>query len=90
LPPTNRTQKVDPRDRAQLKEAPVSLRRVLSLFTGHRSDMIVVTVMIVATSMIGLGQPFLIREIVDVAIPTQDVRVLLWCVGGMVAVALFT
>ena len=38
MPPTNRTQKVDPRDRAQLKEAPVSLRRVLSLFTGHRSE----------------------------------------------------
>jgi ATP-binding cassette, subfamily B, bacterial len=90
LPPPDRAKKIDPNDRAQLKEAPVSLRRVLSLFTGHRSDMIVVTVMIVATSLIGLGQPFLIREIVDVAIPTQDVRVLLWCVGGMIAIAVFT
>ena len=90
MPPPDRAKKIDPNDRAQLKEAPVSLRRVLSLFTGHRSDMIVVTVMIVATSLIGLGQPFLIREIVDVAIPTQDVRVLLWCVGGMIAIAVFT
>jgi hypothetical protein len=53
LPPPNRATKIVPNDRAQLKDAPVSLRRVLSLFTGHQSDMIVVTVMTVATPLIG-------------------------------------
>ncbi len=90
MPPPNRPKKIDPLDRAQLKEAPVSLRRVLSLFAGHRGDMVLVTVMIVATSVIGLGQPFLVREIVDVAIPKQDVPVLMWCVGAMVAIAVLT
>ena len=90
MPPPNRARKIDPKDRAQLKELPVSLRRVLSLFAGHQSDTVVVTVMIVATSLIGLGQPFLIREIVDVAIPQQAVPVLLWCVGGMIAIAVLT
>ncbi len=90
MPPPDRVKKIDPRDRAQLQEAPVSLRRVLSLFRGHQSVMILVTVMIVATSLIGLGQPFLIREVVDVAIPQQNVRVLLWSVGAMIAIAVFT
>ena len=90
MPPPERARRIDPRDRAQLEAAPVPLRRVLSLFRGHERDLIVVTVLIVATSVIGLGQPFLVREVVDVAIPRQDVRVLLWSVGGMVAVAVVT
>ena len=73
-----------------MKLEAVELRRILSLFRGHERDLLVVTVLIVATSVIGLGQPFLVREVVDVAIPRQDVRILLWSVGGMVAVAVVT
>lgn len=90
MPPPDRVKKIDPNDRAQLKEAPVSLRRILSLFAGHHGDMIIVTIMIIATSLIGLGQPFLVREIVDVAIPQQDIPVLLWCVAAMIAIAVLT
>ncbi len=90
MPPPDRVRKIDPRDRAQLETAPVSLGRVLALFRGHEGDMLLVTVLIVATSVIGLGQPFLIREVVDVALPRHDVPVLLWSVGGMVGIAVVT
>lgn len=82
--------RVDPRDRARLAEAPVSLRRVLALFAPHRARIGVVVAIIVVTSVVGLAQPFLVREVVDVAIPQRDVRLLLLVVGAMVAIAALT
>ncbi len=81
---------VDPRDRARLAEAPVPISRVLALFGPHRSRIGVVVAIIVVTSIVGLAQPFLVREVVDVALPQQDVRLLLLAVGGMIAVAAVT
>ncbi|PKW27720.1 ABC transporter ATP-binding protein [Phycicoccus duodecadis] len=81
---------VDPRDRARLAEAPVPLSRVLALFRPHRARIGVVVAMIVVTSVVGLAQPFLVREVVDVAIPQRDVRLLLLVVGAMVAIAAVT
>ena len=81
---------IDPRDRARLAEAPVPMARVLALFRPHRARIGVVVAIIVATSVIGLAQPFLVREVVDVALPRQDVGLLLLAVGAMVAVAAVT
>ncbi|WP_030526356.1 ABC transporter ATP-binding protein [Phycicoccus jejuensis] len=81
---------VDPRDRARLEEAPVSLRRVLALFAPHRGRIAVVVGIIVVTSVVGLAQPFLVREVVDVAIPQQDVRLLVLAVAAMITVAAVT
>ncbi len=82
--------RVDPRDRAQLAETPVPLSRVLALFRPHRLRVGVVIGIIVVTSIVALAQPFLVREIVDVALPQQDSRLLLLAVGAMVAVAVVT
>ena len=82
--------RVDPRDRAQLEIAPVPLRRVAGLFRGFGRPIGVVTAIIVVTSVVSMAQPFLVREVVDVAIPQQDVRLLLLAVGGMLAVAATT
>ena len=81
---------VDPRDRARLEDAPVPMGRVLALFGPHRRRIGVVVAIIVVTSIVGLAQPFLVREVVDTAIPEQDVRLLLLAVGAMVAVAAVT
>lgn len=86
-PPERMARKIDPQDKAQLKASPVSLRRVLGLFRGHRLDVALVTAIIVLTSLVVLGQPFLVKEIVDVAIPHQRVQLLVWCVIAMVAIA---
>jgi ATP-binding cassette subfamily B protein len=82
--------RVDPRDRAQLAETPVPLSRVLALFRPHRARVAVVVAIIVVTSVVALAQPFLVREVVDVALPRQDSRLLLLAVGAMVAVAVVT
>ena len=82
--------RVDPRDRAQLAETPVPLSRVLALFRPHRARVAVVVAIIVVTSVVALAQPFLVREVVDVALPQQDSRLLLLAVGAMVAVAVVT
>lgn len=82
--------KIDPADRAQLAESPVEMSRVLALFRPHWRTMSIVTAIIVATSIISMAQPFLVRAAIDDALPNQDVRLLGWLVAGMVAVAAVT
>ncbi|MFE3291753.1 ABC transporter ATP-binding protein [Rhodococcus sp. NPDC059234] len=78
--------KVDPADRAQLTERPVSLRRIGALFAPYRWQVAAVVVLIVASSLISLANPFLVREVIDRAIPAQDVPLLVWTVVAMLAV----
>ncbi|MEO6018657.1 MAG: ABC transporter ATP-binding protein, partial [Knoellia sp.] len=85
-----RPMQIDPRDLAQLEIAPVPLRRVTNLFRGFGRPIGIVTAIIVATSVISMAQPFLVREVVDTAIPQQDVRLLVMSVAAMVAVAATT
>ena len=82
--------KIDPKDRAQLEASPVPFARVAGLFAPHRRALAVVTAIIVAISVVSMAQPFLVREVVDTAIPQQDVRLLLLVVAGMVGVAVVT
>ncbi|MGI8768101.1 MAG: ABC transporter ATP-binding protein [Propionibacteriaceae bacterium] len=82
--------KADPRDRAQLAESPVSMRRVVRLFAPHKWSIAVITSMIVVTSVVGLAQPFLLREIIDDALPHANVRLLITMVALMLAVTAVT
>ncbi len=82
--------RVNPADRAQLAESPVSFARVAALFAGHRLELATVTAIIVVASVVGLAQPFLLREVIDVALPAGDTRLLVWLVAGMIAVAAVT
>ncbi|WP_281417573.1 ABC transporter ATP-binding protein [Kineosporia corallincola] len=75
-------------EKAQAKD--VSLRRVGALFTAHRRPLAVVVAIIVASSIVAMASPFLLREVIDVAIPDQDVPLLVWLVAGMVGVAVLT
>ncbi|MEE1622502.1 ABC transporter ATP-binding protein [Zafaria sp. Z1313] len=82
--------RVDPADRSQLTSHPVSLRRIAALFSPHRGTLAVVVLLISASSVIGLAQPFLVRAIIDDALPHQDTALLAWLAGGLVAVAAAT
>jgi ATP-binding cassette subfamily B protein len=75
-------------EKAQARD--VSLRRIGSLFAGHHGRLITVVLIIVASSVAGMASPFLLREVIDVALPAADVRLLVWLVLGMVAVAAVT
>lgn len=76
----------DPADVDQLAEHPVKFGRVAGLFAAHRGTLLLVLALIVATSGLTVVQPFLVRRTVDDAIPNHDTALLLWLVGGMLAV----
>jgi len=80
----------DPADRAQLDRSPVRWSRVAGLFHPYRWQLTIVIALIVASSAIALATPFLVRLVIDEALPRQDVRLLVWAVAGMVAVTAVT
>ena len=82
-----RSGRPDPADQKQLADSPVSLARIARLFAPYRGRLGVIVALIVASSVIGLAQPFLVRNLIDEALPQQDVTLLLALVGGMIAVA---
>jgi ATP-binding cassette, subfamily B, bacterial len=75
-------------EKAQARE--VSLRRIGRLFGPHRWQLAVVTALIVASSLVGLASPFLLRAVIDTALPDRNLRLLAWLVAAMVAVAAIT
>ncbi|WP_035750710.1 ABC transporter ATP-binding protein [Arthrobacter sp. 35W] len=82
--------RVNPADRSQLERHPVSLRRIAALFSPHKAAIAVVVLLISLSSIISLAQPFLIRHIIDEALPNRDLRLLAYLAGGLVAVAAAT
>ncbi|MFG1765459.1 ABC transporter ATP-binding protein [Micromonospora parva] len=79
---------VSAEEKTQARE--VSLRRIGRLFTPHRPALAAVTAIIVASSIIAMASPFLLRAVIDRALPQGDVTLLVWLVLGMVAVAAVT
>ncbi|MFG2039402.1 ABC transporter ATP-binding protein [Dactylosporangium sp. NPDC048998] len=82
------SRKVSAAEKAQAKR--VSLTRIGRLFTAHRGRLAVVVLIIVASSVLSMASPFLLREVIDRALPARDTRLLAWLVLGMVAVAAVT
>lgn len=80
----------NPADVQQVKLHPVKLSRIAELFKPHTFTILIVVLLISAASVIGLAQPFLIRAIIDDALPHQNVTLLAWLAGGLVAVAAAT
>ncbi|MFI7070151.1 ABC transporter ATP-binding protein [Micromonospora sediminicola] len=75
-------------EKAQARD--VSLRRIGGLFTAHRRPLAAVVAIIVASSVIAMASPFLLRTVIDRALPDRDLTLLAWLVAGMVAVAAVT
>jgi len=81
-------QTVTAAEKTQARE--VSLRRIGRLFVPYRAQLAVVIAIIVASSIVGLASPFLLRAVIDTALPTQNVQLLVWLIIGMVGVAVVT
>jgi ATP-binding cassette, subfamily B, bacterial len=75
-------------EKVQARE--VSLRRIGRLFSPYRWQLGIVTAIIAASSVVGLAAPFLLRAVIDNALPERNVRLLAWLVIAMVAVAAIT
>jgi ATP-binding cassette subfamily B protein len=87
-PGGQRQRSVTAAEKAQARE--VSLRRIGALFRPYGWPLTIVTAIIVVSSIVGMASPFLLRAVIDRALPGQNVGLLAWLVAGMVAVAAIT
>jgi ATP-binding cassette subfamily B protein len=65
-------------------------RRIVRLFRPYRGRLGVVSALIVVSAGLGVVSPFLLREVLDVAIPEEDMTLLSLLVLGMVAIPVVT
>ncbi len=82
--------RLNPKDRTQLTRHPVSLRRIAELFKPHRATIAIVVALISVSTIVNLAQPFLLRGVLDEALPQQNLGLLGLLTGGMVMVAAIT
>jgi ATP-binding cassette subfamily B protein len=68
----------------------VSLRRIAGLFRPYRWSVIGVVGIIAVSSVVGLASPFLLRGIIDIALPQQNLHLLVLLAAAMVGVAAVT
>ena len=66
------------------------VRRVLRLFRPHTRPLGLVGVLIALSAVAGVASPFLIREVVDVALPRGDLRLLAWLAAGLIGIVVAT
>jgi ATP-binding cassette subfamily B protein len=67
-----------------------NLRRVFGLFRPYRLRLGFVLALIGLSALIGVVSPFLLRGVLDTAIPEKNVGLLSLLVGGMIAIAIVT
>ncbi len=67
-----------------------NLRRIVRLFGPYRRRLTAVCALIVFSAGLGVISPFLLREVLDVAIPEENVGLLTALVAGMVAIPIVT
>ncbi|MGW4685048.1 ABC transporter ATP-binding protein [Streptomyces sp. NPDC004244] len=80
---------LDPR-RPGPGERPRELRRIVGLFRPYRGRLAVVGLLVCASSLVGVASPFLLREILDVAIPEGRTGLLSLLALGMILTAVVT
>jgi ATP-binding cassette subfamily B protein len=69
---------------------PVEKRRVLGLFRPYRRSLLFVAFLVAGSSLVSLVNPFLIREIMDVALPQGRTGLLSLLALGMIVVSIAT
>ncbi|MFK0229601.1 ABC transporter ATP-binding protein [Streptomyces sp. NPDC090303] len=78
-----------PRD-SGLPQEPAQVRRILRLFRPYRARLALVGLLVGAASLVSVASPFLLREILDVAIPQGRTGLLSLLALGMIATAVLT
>ena len=67
--------------------AHVSLKRISALFGPYRMRLSGLLALIFVAAGLGVVSPFLLREVIDTAIPKHDTQLLSLLVGGMIALS---
>ena len=68
----------------------VDPRRILRLFRPYTGRLVLVGLLIAASSLVGLASPFLLRGIIDNALPQKDTGLLALLAVGMVGVVVIS
>jgi ATP-binding cassette subfamily B protein len=69
---------------------PRELSRIARLFRPYRGRLSAVLALIVVSAVLGMASPFLLRAVLDTAIPQGDTTLLTWLVLGMIGVSVVT
>ncbi|MEU6911721.1 ABC transporter ATP-binding protein [Streptomyces olindensis] len=75
---------------AGAKEQPRQVRRILRLFRPYRGRLAIVGLLVGASSLVSVATPFLLKEILDVAIPEGRTGLLSLLALGMILSAVLT
>ncbi|MFL5904299.1 MAG: ABC transporter ATP-binding protein [Solirubrobacteraceae bacterium] len=67
-----------------------TLRRIRPLFRPYRGRLLAVVALIVTSAGLGMISPFLLRDVLDKAIPERDTALLTGLVAGMIGIAIVT
>jgi ATP-binding cassette, subfamily B, bacterial len=67
-----------------------NFRRIVRLFRPYKARLAAVSALIVFSAALGVVSPFLLREVLDVAIPDENVGLRTVLVAGMVAIPIVT
>jgi ATP-binding cassette subfamily B protein len=73
-----------------IPSTPVSLRRIRALFTPYRARLGGLLGLIFLSAGLGVINPFLLREFINVAYPKHDTTLVIELVGGMIALSVIT
>uniref|UniRef100_A0AAU2VDM5 ABC transporter ATP-binding protein/permease n=1 Tax=Streptomyces sp. NBC_00003 TaxID=2903608 RepID=A0AAU2VDM5_9ACTN len=76
-----------PPPRGTEPQEPAQVRRILGLFRPYRGRLAIVGLLVAASSLVSVASPFLLREILDVAIPQNRTGLLSLLALGMIATA---
>ncbi|WP_247597839.1 ABC transporter ATP-binding protein [Streptomyces sp. RKND-216] len=79
-----------PEDLKTAREQPAQIRRILRLFRPYRGRLAVVGLLVGASSLVSVASPFLLREILDTAIPERRTGLLTLLALGMILIAVTT
>jgi ATP-binding cassette, subfamily B, bacterial len=74
----------------EIPATPVSLRRIGRLFRPYRTRLGALLALIFLAAGLGVISPFLLRGVLDTAIPKHDTTLLSELVGGMIALSVLT
>ncbi|MGW3669382.1 ABC transporter ATP-binding protein [Streptomyces sp. NPDC005141] len=69
---------------------PAQKRRILALFSPYRKNLLFVAFLVAGSSLVSLANPFLIRAIMDVALPQGRTGLLSLLALGMIVVSIAT
>ena len=69
---------------------PSQNRRILALFRPYRRRLSSVLALIAISALLGIASPFLLRDILDTAIPENDTTLLSLLVGGLIFISIAT